>query len=171
MVGGPPHAESVIRSPSGREVQLKVHQCVWSGEYPGNSLPAIRECFRAHVARAEIDIAMLRDADFLVFHDSDLSDASDGQGSVAQTSRADATRLHLQDGGLTTGEHPPLLSEVVDTIVDEPYPTLLELDVKDWRPWPWARVEELARILQPIKARVTFGGGAFLGRFDRLPVA
>jgi glycerophosphoryl diester phosphodiesterase len=37
---------------------------------------------------------------------------------------------------------------------------LLELDLKDSKPWPWPRVEELARLLQPIKDRITFGGGA-----------
>lgn len=161
MVGGPPpHAESVIRARSGREVQLKVHQCVWSGEYPGNSLPAILECYRAHVARAEIDIAILRDSDFLVVHDIDLSSATDGHGLVSATSRGEATRLHLAEDGVVSSAHPSLLSEVVDAIVDEPYPTLLELDLKDWKPWPWRRIEELAHSLQPVKARVTFGGGA-----------
>jgi hypothetical protein len=53
-----------------------------------------------------------------------------------------------------------VLSEVAAAIAREPYPTLLELDLKDWKPWPWPRVEELARLLQPIKDRITFGGGA-----------
>jgi hypothetical protein len=62
--------------------------------------------------------------------------------------------------GATTTERPPLLSEVVQLIAAEPYPTLLELDLKDWNPWPWPRVEELARMLQPVKDRITFGGVA-----------
>jgi len=32
--------------------------------------------------------------------------------------------------------------------------------LKDWQPWPWPRVEELARVLEPVKDRITFGGGA-----------
>jgi hypothetical protein len=64
-----PHPESVIRLGGGgdgegqvpRTVQLKVHQCVWSGDLPENSLPSIQECYREHVARAEIDVAILRD--------------------------------------------------------------------------------------------------------------
>jgi glycerophosphoryl diester phosphodiesterase len=145
---------------SGREVQLKVHQCVWSGEFPGNSLPAIRECYRAHVARAEIDVAMLADRDFLVVHDEDLARATDGSGLVGDVSRRDAARLHLARAGHQTPEPVALLSQVVDVIAAEPYPTLLELDLKDSRPWPWPRVEELARLLEPVKDRVTFGGGA-----------
>ena len=68
-----PHPQSVIRMQSGRVVQLKVHQCVWSGEYPGNSLQAVQECYRARVARAEIDLAILSDEDFLVVHDLALA--------------------------------------------------------------------------------------------------
>jgi glycerophosphoryl diester phosphodiesterase len=141
-------------------VQFKVHQCVWSGNYPANSLPAIRECYRAHVARAEIDLAMLGDEDFLIVHDLNLAKATDGQGRVEETSRAQAERLHLAHQGVASGERPAVLSEVAATIAEEPYPTLLELDLKDWKPWPWPRVEELVRLLQPIKGRITFGGGA-----------
>jgi glycerophosphoryl diester phosphodiesterase len=53
------------------------------------------------------------------------------------------------------------LSEVVDLIAREAYPTLLELDLKDRIAWPSPRVEELARLLEPVKDRVTFGGGAY----------
>jgi glycerophosphoryl diester phosphodiesterase len=159
MVGGP-HPDSVIRTESGLEVQLKVHQCVWSGEFPGNSLPAIRECYRARVARAEIDIAMLADRDFLVVHDVDLTRATDGAGLVGDTPLRAAERLRLRHAGRETDERVVLLSQVVEAIATEPYATLLELDLKDWRPWPWPRVEELAGLLAPVKDRITFGGGA-----------
>jgi glycerophosphoryl diester phosphodiesterase len=160
MVEAAPHPESVITTPTGREIQLKVHQCIWSGDYPGNSLPAILECYRAHVARAEIDVAILKDADFLVVHDVDLARATDGEGRVDQTSASQAVRLHLAEDGARTSAHPALLSDVVAAVAHEPYPTRLELDLKDWKPWPWRRVEELASMLQPIKTRITFGGGA-----------
>jgi glycerophosphoryl diester phosphodiesterase len=159
MVGGP-HPQSVICARDGRQVQLKVHQCVWSGNYPANSLPAIQECYRARVARAEIDLAMLSDEDFLVSHDLDLARVTDGQGRVDETTRSQVGRLHLAHQGAVTSERPVVLSDVAATIAPEPYPTLLELDLKDWKPWPWPRVEELARLLQPIKDRITFGGGA-----------
>jgi glycerophosphoryl diester phosphodiesterase len=155
-----PHPESVIHTPDGREVQLKVHQCVWSGELPENSLPAILECYREHVARAEIDVAVLRDCDFLVVHDLNLANATDGSGPVAEISCVDSRRLHLTHQGAVTSERPPLLSDVVEAVAAEPFPTILELDLKDWNPWPWPRVEELARIVEPIKDRITFGGVA-----------
>jgi glycerophosphoryl diester phosphodiesterase len=154
------HPESVIRTDDGREVQLKVHQCVWSGEYPENSLPAIAECYREHVARAEVDVAILGDTDFLIVHDLDLAKATDGQGRVRETTCRESQRLHLSHAGQITTERPPLLSETLAMIAAEPFPTLLELDLKDWEPWPWPRVEELARLLEPVKDRITFGGVA-----------
>ncbi len=137
---------------------LKIHQCIWSGEHAANSLSAVLDCYHAHVARAEIDIAMLRDEDFLVIHDLDLALATDGRGQVDGTRRAQAGRFRLLHAGRPTGELAPLLSDVIAAISAEPYPTLLELDVKDWKPWPWRRVEELARLVAPAKQRVTFGG-------------
>jgi glycerophosphoryl diester phosphodiesterase len=158
---GAVHPESVIRTGSGREVQIKVHQCVWSGELPENSLPAIHECYREHVARAEVDVAILRDSDFLIVHDLNLARATDGHGRVDETTCRESRRLRLvTHAGAATNEQPPLLSEVVELIAAEPYPTILELDLKDWEPWPWPRVEELARLLQPVKERITFGGVA-----------
>ncbi len=104
MVDGP-HPDSVLRyGVSGRQVQLKVHQCVWSGNYIPNSLAAIQDCYRARVARAEIDIAMLADEDFLVVHDTDLADATTGHGRVEDTTRVQAGRLRLMRDGLARME-------------------------------------------------------------------
>ncbi|MGI9145859.1 MAG: glycerophosphodiester phosphodiesterase [Chloroflexota bacterium] len=155
-----PHPLSVISTAAGRTVPLKVHQCVWSGEFPPNSLAAILDCYRARVARAEIDVAMLADQDFLVAHDLELAGPTDGYGRTDETTRSEAARLYLMHRGVRTSAHAALLSEVVEAIRHEPYPTLLELDLKDWKPWAWPRVEELAHVLQPVKDRVTFGGGA-----------
>ena len=119
-----PNPESVIRVPGGRDVQLKVHQCVWSGDYPANSLPAIEECYRAAVARVEIDVCLLRDADFLVVHDVHLEDSTNGQGEVSGVSRADAQALRLMYEGRVSEHAPPLLSEVVDLIRQQAVPDL-----------------------------------------------
>lgn len=158
MVDGP-HPYSWVRV-DGRDIALKVHQCVWSETSVPNSLAAILECYRAHVARAEIDIAQLLDEDFLVVHDLELATSTDGSGMVGEVRRADAGRLRLVHAGIATDHTPALLSEVVAAIARETFPTMLELDLKDWRPWEWRRVEELVRLVEPVKERVIFGGGA-----------
>lgn len=159
-VADAPHPDSVILTPDKRLIELKVHRARWSGDYPDNSLPAVLECYRARVARAEIDFAMLRDADFLVVHDTELAHGTTGSGTVTDLVKHQAEQLRLVRGGRVTEHRPPLLSELVAAITAEPFPTRLELDMKDAHPWPWQRVEELARMLQPVKDRITFGGGA-----------
>jgi glycerophosphoryl diester phosphodiesterase len=150
----------VLRAPDGRLVHLKIHGCVWSGEFPENTLPAIRECLTAPVARAEIDINLLRDADFLVTHDTQLDCATTGSGPVREATRTDVAGLQTRWRSKVWAERPPLLSEVVALMQSQPSPMLLELDVKDEPPWAWQRVEELARLVEPARERVIFGGCA-----------
>lgn len=155
-----PHPESVFRAPDGRIVELKVHRCRWADEYPENSLAAILASYRARVRRAEIDLNLLADADFLVTHDLTLDEATTGTGRVDRITRREAERLRFRWRGRVTDHRPPLLSEVVAAVRAEPYPTLLELDLKDLHPLPWPRVEELARTVAPVRDRVIFGSCA-----------
>jgi glycerophosphoryl diester phosphodiesterase len=150
----------VLRAADGRIVQLKIHGCVWSGAFPENSLAAIGECLQSPVARAEIDINLLRDADFLVTHDTQLDSATTGSGPVRETTRAEASALRCRWRGRVWEQRPSLLSEVVDLLQTHPSPTTLELDAKDVEPWPWPRVEELARLVESVRERVVFGGCA-----------
>jgi glycerophosphoryl diester phosphodiesterase len=153
-------AASVLRAPDGRQVELKVHGCVWSGEFPENSLSAIRECLKVPVARAEIDFNMLRDRDFLVTHDTQLDSGTTGSGPVRLATRKDAAELRCRWRGQVWDDRPPLLSEVVELLQAYASPTVLELDAKDVEPWPYSRVDELVRLVEPVRDRVIFGGCA-----------
>jgi glycerophosphoryl diester phosphodiesterase len=163
---GEVHPESVIRAPDGRLVQLTVHRARWDDGLPENSLAALALCLEAPVARAEIDIGLLADRDFLIFHDGLLDAATTGDGPVAALTadKARALRLRQRVGrhsfGPPTEHAPPLLSDVVGLLQATPSPTLLELDAKDVEPWPWPRVEELARLIEPVKDRVVVGSAA-----------
>ena len=139
-------------------MELKVHRGNWSGAYPENSLLAIEECYRERVARAEIDLHMLRDADFLVLHDPELDASTTGSGSIADLTRHDAQALRLRFGGCVSAEPPPLFSEVLALIAAQPYPTLLELDLPTSTPLPWERLEWLADAVGPVRDRVIFNG-------------
>jgi glycerophosphoryl diester phosphodiesterase len=155
------HPGSVLRTPTGREVPLKVHRCVWSGDYPENSLAAIEECLRAPVARAEIDISMLRDGDFLVAaHDFDFGRGVvfDRGGLFREMSRAEAAGLRLMWRGAVSPHRPPLFGEVAAAIAGIAAPTLVELDMMDLDPLPWPRVEELVQLAQPARQQVVFNG-------------
>jgi glycerophosphoryl diester phosphodiesterase len=155
-----PQPVSVLRAPDGRQVELEVRGCVWSGQYPENSLAAILECLTAPVARAEIDFHLLRDGDFLVTHDSHLDSATTGGGPVRLATRKEAAQLRCRWRGQVWDHRPPLLPEVVELLRAQASPTILKLDVKDVEPWPYSRVDELARLVEPVRNQVIFGGRA-----------
>jgi glycerophosphoryl diester phosphodiesterase len=151
---------SVLRAPDGRRVELKVRGCVWSGEFPENSLAAVRECLTVPVARAEVDFSVLRDEDFLVTHDTQLDNSTTGSGPVHITSRQEASQLQCRWRGQVWDHRPPLLSEVLDLLRAHGARTILELDAKDVEPWPYSRVEQLARLVEPVRDQVIFSGRA-----------
>lgn len=150
--------QSVLRAGDGRLVEVKVHRCLWSGGYPENSLEAIEECYRERVAHAEIDLHMLADGDFIVLHDEVIDQSTTGSGRVHDLTRAAAARLRLRTGGTATACRPPLFSEVAAHIAGQPSATLLELDIPAFGPIPWARAEELAAMLEPVRGRVMLNG-------------
>jgi glycerophosphoryl diester phosphodiesterase len=154
------HPHSVLAAPGGRRVLLKVHRCRWSGRFPANSLAAALECARERVAHAEVDIQLLRDADFLVSHDDDLAESTTGQGPAVETTRHAAERLRFRTGDDGLLHRPALLSELLDELAPLRPVTRFELDAKDPLPWPWPRVEELARLVQPHHGWLVFGSMA-----------
>jgi glycerophosphoryl diester phosphodiesterase len=150
-------------------VQFKVHSANWDPALPENSLQALAACLAAPVARAEIDIVPLADRDFLLYHDSRLDRGSTGSGLVSELTSDAARALRLRayrhddegDELAPPTDHPlSQLSDVVALMQATPAPTLLQLDMKNARPWPWTRVEELLGLVAPIRDRVIFGCNA-----------
>jgi glycerophosphoryl diester phosphodiesterase len=150
----PGSGRSKVDGPHG-PVLLKVHSCRWSDRYAENSLEAIGECLDAGVGRAEFDLLMLGDDDFVLLHD-DLLQRPDG--TVVPSSAVRRSDLLAGAALEPGGRRPPLLSEAVALLGAGPQGTIFELDAKDDCPWPWARVEELAGLLEPVLDRVVLAG-------------
>lgn len=151
--GGPPaaHPDSLLVRPEGSHVWLKVHRCVWSGRFAANSLDGVRECHRARVARAEVDLWLLRDADGIIDHDGRLRLPGRRPVCAGRVRRGDVL-------GMPVEVRPALLSELVQVVGGESYPTRIEIDIKDDLPWPPERVDEILGLLAPIRERVTLAG-------------
>jgi hypothetical protein len=49
---------------------------------------------------------------------------------------------------------------VVALMLSTPGPTVLQLDMKDAGPWPFARIEHILQMVEPIRSRVIFGCNA-----------
>jgi glycerophosphoryl diester phosphodiesterase len=145
-----PHPDSVLQL-GDRVVELKVHRCLWSGAYSENSPLAVEECAREGVVRAEIDVRLLRDGEFVVFHDDRFDRLTDARGLVRETTAAEATRAHFKDGS-----HPLLFTEATALLAAHEFPKRIELDLKDLDPYTRPQAETLARAVQAIKGRVHF---------------
>jgi len=135
----------------GRTVELKVHRCLWSGAYSENSPLAIEECGRENVLRTEIDLRLLRDGEFVLFHDDRFDRVTDGRGLVRDATAAEATHARFEDGS-----HPLLFADAVALIAANEYPKRIELDLKDVAPYTLSQAEALVRAVQPIKERAHF---------------
>jgi glycerophosphoryl diester phosphodiesterase len=139
----------------GRTVELKVHRCLWSARYSENSPLAIEECGRENVLRTEIDLQLLRDGEFLVFHDDRFDRVTDARGLIRDATTAEAKRVRYKDG-----TSPLVLAEAVELIAAHAYPRHIELDLKDLAPYSRQQAEALARAVQPIKTRAHFSCAA-----------
>ena len=146
------HPDSIVRV-ADRVVELKVHRCNWSRTRPENSLSALEECAREQVHRVEIDVQMLRESGWAVFHDDRLDGATTVRGRVADATPVELSRARFRG----TTERVPLLSEALALVANAPFPRVIELDLKAGPPIPWPRAEELARIVEPVRDRIVFG--------------
>ena len=154
-MGPEPNPDSFVRA-GARVVELKVHRCNWSGTRPENSLSALEECARERALRVEIDVQMLREAEWAVFHDDRLDRKTTANGRVADVTAVELARARFRG----TSERVALLSEALALVANAPFPRTIELDLKAGPPIPWPRVEELARIVQPARGRIVFGSTA-----------
>lgn len=137
------------------------HMAALDGQYPPNSLEAIRACLEAGAACVEIDITALADADYLLVHDPVLESETSGFGLVGACSVAQARALRIKTQGKVTEYHVPLLSEVVTLLLEYPNGARLQCDFKNVMPLPDAEpYERLVRLIEPLGERVIVSTGA-----------
>ncbi|CAM4077545.1 glycerophosphodiester phosphodiesterase [Pseudoalteromonas byunsanensis] len=92
-----------------------------SGNYPENTLSAIRAALQADVDGIELDVQSCAN-DYAIVHDTWLDRTTNGTGRVNQTTLQD---IQLLDAG--NGEHIPNLQQVFDEIGQK---TMINLELK-----------------------------------------
>ncbi|MCF6435612.1 glycerophosphodiester phosphodiesterase family protein [Pseudoalteromonas sp. MMG022] len=92
-----------------------------SGNYPENTLSAIRAALQADVDGIELDVQSCAN-DYAIVHDTWLDRTTNGIGKVNQTSLQE---IQLLDAG--NGEHIPCLQQVFDEIGQQ---TMINLELK-----------------------------------------
>src|SRR5689334_2360791 len=90
-------------------------QVALGGQFPPNSLEAIRACLEEKASFVEIDITALADADYLLVHDPVLEAETTGVGLVAECPAEQVRGLFIRDAktGEATASRAPLLSDAV----------------------------------------------------------
>ncbi|MCF2908756.1 MULTISPECIES: glycerophosphodiester phosphodiesterase [Pseudoalteromonas] len=101
-------------------IQVYAHRGA-SGNYPENSLSAIKAALEVGVDGIELDVQSCLD-DYAIIHDTWLDRTTNGRGKVNETTRAALSQLKLSNN-----EAVPTLQQVLDTIGQQ---TTINLELK-----------------------------------------
>ena len=114
------------------------HRGLHGGEIPENSLPAFRKAAEKGYG-IELDVGMTKDGKIVVFHDDDLARLCGDKRKISETGYAQLRKLTLAG----SGEHIPLLSEVLSEIAGR-VPVIVEFKTcRDYKPFCDAAAEIL----------------------------
>lgn len=130
------------------------HMAALDGQFPPNSLAAIRACLEANAVFIEIDVTALAREDYLLVHDPVLDSETTGVGAVEDCAPDEARKLHYR-GDYPAGEQPlALLSDVVRLFL-EFSGTRLQIDFKNVLPMTDEEpLNRLIKLIQPLGNRV-----------------
>lgn len=104
--------------------------------YPANSLEAVRVSLEAGAAWIEVDVHALADSDYLIVHDDDLAHTTNRTGKVSTTPSDEADDLYIKKADSLTSYHVPRLSQLVNLFQEFGGNTQLQLDFKNFYPFP-----------------------------------
>jgi glycerophosphoryl diester phosphodiesterase len=133
--------------------------------WPENSLLAFQSAIALGSDLLECDVHMTRDRAVAVIHDATLERMTDGAGAVASSTAADLGRLRLRGPDKAfSGEHVPILDEVLALVSAAPVPVGLLIEVK--APAPGARYEGVEELILAALARSGLQTRATVMAFD-----
>lgn len=137
-----------------KPVTLIHHAANCDHEMPPNSLSALRRCFSAGAAFVEIDVLPLTDGSFVLLHDPNLAEDTDGRGNVAQMTRGAVENLHYRYDGVVTNEKVGFLEGAVDLLIQFPNTHRLQIDFKPFSALTQPSLRDFLSIIEPVMDRV-----------------
>ena len=134
---------------------LLVHHAANRGNYYlPSSLRAFRNCLEFHAQMIELDIISLSDGDFALLHNRHLDKVTDGTGEVSAHSSNEIKQLHHVRENNSTADKVSVLSQVVSLIQQQPDLIELQLDLKPYPPLNESILQNLVKLVLPLKQRV-----------------
>ncbi|MDY6834761.1 MAG: glycerophosphodiester phosphodiesterase family protein [Chloroflexota bacterium] len=143
-----------VRDKKAPPVQL-VHHAANRGNYylPG-SIRAFRNCIESQARMIELDIISLTDGDFALLHNRHLDKVTDGTGEVSAHTSEEIRRLHHVREDNSTADKVCVLSQIISLIQQHPDFMELQLDLKPYPPLNESTLQNLVKLVSPLKQRV-----------------
>lgn len=113
------------------------------GTHPENTLPAFLHAIRVGAEGIELDVQLTKDRQLIVIHDETVNRTTDGEGLVSQLTLGELKQL---DAGSWfaprfSGTHLPTLKEVFETLTEEAFQGLVNVELKTDR-YAYEGIEE-----------------------------
>ncbi|MCJ7696382.1 MAG: hypothetical protein MUO40_13295 [Anaerolineaceae bacterium] len=122
--------------------------------YPAGSISAVRSCLESGAVAVEIDVLPIADNNFVLLHDLDLSETTNGAGNASPLHRSDFEHMRYKIHGQVTDERIGFLDEVIDLVTYNDSLEKLQLDLKPYTTLTPALIHRLLTLLKPILDRV-----------------
>lgn len=133
-----------------------IHHAAQRGmaQFPPSSLPAIQDCLDSGAMAIEVDILPLADGNFVLLHDPDLSNNTEGTGNACTMTRAELSSLHYLHHGKLSPHLLTFLDQAIKLVTQNPNLEKFQLDLKPQTPLTPALIQALLDTIQPAFERI-----------------
>ena len=136
----------------GKTRNFVAHRALYSGKYKENTFAAIQECVKAGVPQVEIDLQVLSDDNFVVFHDFKLDRLTNSRGFISEKVTAEFSSITYK-----TGEPIALLDDILPVLVESSLRVHFDLKLSNRSSYVFT---QLAKKIFPLKDRVLIASQA-----------
>jgi len=136
------------------EVSLIHHMAKRDHPHPPGTLPALQACIEAGARIIEIDISLLADGEFALYHGPLLDHKTTGSGPIRTYTSEQVRELRHNHKGEITSVPMGLLPEALALLSQYPGPVELQLDLKPDVYSPDEVLPRLVRNVRPVKDRI-----------------
>ena len=130
----------------GRTRNFVAHRALYSGKYGENTFAAIQDCVESGVPQIEIDLQILKDEKFVLFHDFELDRLTNAKGLISNRDTAYISSIPYK-----TGEPIALLDDILPLLLNSSLRVHLDLKISNY---PSSVIGKLAKKILPLKDRM-----------------
>lgn len=130
------------------------HAAQGCADFPPSSLSAIESCLSQGALAIEVDTFPTADGHFILLHDLNLENHTNGSGNAAALKRKDLEILSYKVNGQRTLDKLGFLDEAVGLISQNTSIEKFQLDLKPYGKLDAAALEKLVSLIDPIRTKV-----------------